>query len=80
MHGSGVNTGLALASGMYFKVVDSDDWLEQDAYLEDRCSYNKVSPHKAADSTQRDCPHKKCAPGQYLDHDGDLVDPSAAPG
>ena len=24
-HGSGVNTGLALASGMYFKVVDSDD-------------------------------------------------------
>ncbi|MDE5696565.1 MAG: glycosyltransferase [Lachnospiraceae bacterium] len=32
-HGSGVNAGLALASGMYFKVVDSDDWLEKDAYL-----------------------------------------------
>lgn len=27
-HGSGVNTGLAQASGRYFKVVDSDDWLD----------------------------------------------------
>lgn len=33
-HGSGVNTGLRLASGKYFKVVDSDDWLEEDAYRE----------------------------------------------
>lgn len=33
-HGSGVNMGLALASGMYFKVVDSDDWLEEGAYME----------------------------------------------
>ena len=32
-HGSGVNAGLALASGIYFKVVDSDDWLDQDAYM-----------------------------------------------
>ena len=31
-HGSGVNAGIALATGMYFKVVDSDDWLEADAY------------------------------------------------
>lgn len=27
-HGSGVNKGLELAQGLYFKVVDSDDWLE----------------------------------------------------
>ena len=33
-HGSGVNTGLKLASGRYFKVVDSDDWLEETAYRE----------------------------------------------
>ena len=33
-HGSGVNAGLELAEGLYFKVVDSDDWLAEDAYLE----------------------------------------------
>ncbi len=33
-HGSGVNAGLALARGIYFKVVDSDDWLDEDAYME----------------------------------------------
>ena len=25
-HGSAVNTGLANATGLYFKVLDSDDW------------------------------------------------------
>lgn len=30
-HGSGVNKGLELAEGLYYKVVDSDDWLDQDA-------------------------------------------------
>lgn len=30
-HGSGVNRGVELASGMYYKVVDSDDWLCTDA-------------------------------------------------
>lgn len=30
-HGSGVNAGLALAKGRYFKVVDSDDWLDAKA-------------------------------------------------
>lgn len=31
-HGSGVNTGLSMAEGTYFKVVDSDDWVEEKAY------------------------------------------------
>ena len=31
-HGSGVNKGLELARGIFFKVVDSDDWFEKNAY------------------------------------------------
>lgn len=30
-HGAGVNTGLRNASGLYYKVVDSDDWLDAEA-------------------------------------------------
>ncbi len=30
-HGSGVNKGLELAEGIYFKVVDSDDWLDKES-------------------------------------------------
>lgn len=32
-HGSAVNTGLAYASGIYYKVLDSDDWFDRDALL-----------------------------------------------
>lgn len=31
-HGAGINTGLKHATGKYFKVVDSDDWLDEKAY------------------------------------------------
>lgn len=31
-HGEAVNTGLRNASGLFFKVVDSDDWVDADAY------------------------------------------------
>ena len=31
-HGSGVNAGMMLANGIYFKVVDSDDWLDEAAF------------------------------------------------
>lgn len=33
-HGSGVNRGLAEATGLYYKVVDSDDWLDEAALKE----------------------------------------------
>ena len=31
-HGQAVNTGLANATGMFFKVVDSDDWVDVKSY------------------------------------------------
>lgn len=31
-HGEAVNTGIANAAGLYFKVVDSDDWVDAEAY------------------------------------------------
>lgn len=33
-HGSAVNAGLANATGLYYKVVDSDDWVKKEAFLE----------------------------------------------
>lgn len=33
-HGSAVNTGLENAKGLFFKVVDSDDWLNEQSYHE----------------------------------------------
>ena len=30
-HGSGVNRGVAEATGLYYKVVDSDDWVGEEA-------------------------------------------------
>lgn len=30
-HGAGVNCGLANATGLYYKVVDSDDWLDENS-------------------------------------------------
>lgn len=33
-HGSAVNTGIDQASGLYFKVVDSDDWVKEEPYMQ----------------------------------------------
>ena len=32
-HGDAVNAGLSQASGVYFKVVDSDDWVDEEALM-----------------------------------------------
>ncbi|MCH5184182.1 MAG: glycosyltransferase family 2 protein [Oscillospiraceae bacterium] len=32
-HGSGINNGLKAAQGLYFKVIDSDDWADTEALL-----------------------------------------------
>jgi glycosyltransferase involved in cell wall biosynthesis len=31
-HGGAINTAVSLATGEYFKVLDSDDWVDKDAY------------------------------------------------
>ena len=32
-HGSGINAGLEVAEGLYYKCIDSDDWVNEEAYL-----------------------------------------------
>ena len=41
-HGSGVNAGIAAARGLYFKVVDSDDWVDEDSYIAILCFLNNI--------------------------------------
>ena len=33
-HGSGINAALEVATGLYFKCCDADDWFDKDAYLQ----------------------------------------------
>lgn len=44
-HGSGVNKGLELATGLYYKVVDSDDWVDEHALKKTLETLKKL--HKA---------------------------------
>ena len=46
-HGSGVNYGLRAATGLYYKVVDSDDWADADAL---KALLDKIKEHLAADT------------------------------
>lgn len=52
-HGSGVNCGVQLASGLYFKVVDSDDWVDESAL---QCVLNTIKMHLK----------KSCLPDAYF--------------
>ena len=41
-HGEAVNTGIKNATGLYFKVVDSDDWVDTDAYAQILDALHKI--------------------------------------
>ena len=45
-HGSAVNAGIDHASGLFFKVVDSDDWVKEEAYM---AILNKLSELAGSD-------------------------------
>ena len=42
-HGSAVNAGLENATGLYFKVVDSDDWVDAEAYKAILCKLAELA-------------------------------------
>ncbi len=42
-HGDAVNTGISNAVGTYFKVVDSDDWVDEEAYAKILSTLEKLS-------------------------------------
>ncbi len=75
-HGSAVNTALANATGTYFKVVDSDDWLDQDAmapvmtYLRSQAE----APASATDMVIGNYVYEKVHEGKQvvMDYDGIL--------
>lgn len=41
-HGAGVMAGIKLATGLYFKIVDSDDWVDQEGYKEVLSSIRQI--------------------------------------
>ena len=45
-HGSAVNTGIANATGLYFKVVDSDDWVKEEVYRQILAKQLNISPQQ----------------------------------
>jgi glycosyltransferase involved in cell wall biosynthesis len=49
-HGDAVNVGMANATGYYFKVVDSDDWLSEDPFKEILSTLKKVIADREEDS------------------------------
>ena len=76
-HGQAVNTGIKNATGLYFKVVDSDDWVNQDAYYEilktlydlTRHAVQTLFPDKPDLWLGRSTPHEKRPVPSYAFHD-----------
>ena len=79
-HGSGVMAGLHLASGLYYKVVDSDDWVETKDVIDmldlikehisegidiDLYITNYVYEH-AADNSKFVMHYRKCLPAEQV--------------
>lgn len=77
-HGSGVMAGIRNATGLFFKVVDSDDWIETKDVLDmlmlikkhiqeneeiDLYITNYVYEH-ASDNTQYEMHYRKCLPAE----------------
>lgn len=48
-HGSGINSGLSHASGLYFKIVDADDWVDPEAFKKLLAILRKQASVLAAD-------------------------------
>ncbi len=48
-HGEAVNTGIANATGLYFKVVDSDDWVDKAAYMAILCKLREFAGEEKLD-------------------------------
>ncbi|MCD8110883.1 MAG: glycosyltransferase family 2 protein [Clostridiales bacterium] len=48
-HGAGINHGLKEARGFYFKVVDSDDWLDEEALHRTMDLLEKLEPQGGVD-------------------------------
>ncbi len=48
-HGEGINQGVIHAEGIYFKVVDSDDWVNKEALLTVLDSLERLEKHGGAD-------------------------------
>lgn len=48
-HGEGINNGLAHAEGLYFKVVDSDDWIDPDAMKKTLSRMEELEPDGGVD-------------------------------
>ena len=50
-HGEAVNAGIRNATGLYFKVVDSDDWVNEEAYAKILFMRSRVQPARKLCST-----------------------------